>query len=73
MVHESSQEYGWHVGCGVDCHLHVVRPTYHSLHVQSSCLSDVLTVVRVVAAVCRLAEVVDTVCRSAEVAAAVCR
>ena len=36
VVHEYSHDYGWHVGCGVDCHLHVVRPTYHSLHVQSS-------------------------------------
>ena len=52
-MHEYSHDYGWHVGCGVDCHLHVVRPTYYSLHVQSSCLSDVLTFVRGVAAVYR--------------------
>ena len=63
MVHDSSQDNGCHVGCGVDCHLHVVRPTYHSLHVQSSCLSDVLTFVRVVAAVCRSADVAAAVCR----------
>ena len=52
-MHGYSHDYGWHVGCGVDCHLHVVGPTYHSLHVQSSCLSDVPTFVRVVAALCR--------------------